>query len=333
MLEKLRKQAAKILMSFLFGMLILSFAIWGIGDIFRGTSRTTTIAEVGGAEIDAQLFNQYLTRDINRLQSQFGGRLEIDQIRALGIVERLLQELITGTLLDEQANNMGLVVSQARLKEQIVAQPMFHNEAGQFDRALFDRALQIGNMSEQAYVIGLERDLLRAQLGTAASGSVRVSRRFVENFFRYRDERRIAETVTVPNGDPSAFAEPDDAALEAVLSANPERFQQPELRSLALLELHAEDLVDEVRVSDDELLSEFEARREEFAEPERRSLEQVLFDSEDEVRATVAAALRDEGSPASVELLDAATRQLGDPALGRLVLSAWAGGDQTACGL
>ena len=67
MLEKLRKQVGKILMSFLFGMLILSFAIWGIGDIFRDTGQTTAVAEVGGAQIDVQRFNQYLRRDINRL--------------------------------------------------------------------------------------------------------------------------------------------------------------------------------------------------------------------------------------------------------------------------
>ena len=289
MLEKLRKQAGKILMSFLFGILIFSFAIWGIGDIFRDTGQSATIATVGGSEIEARVFNQYLTRDINRLQSQFGGRLEIDQIRALGIVERLLQEMITGTLMDEQANKMGLVVSQERLKEEIVAQPMFHNAAGQFDRALFDQALQLSNMSEQAYVIGLEQDILRAQLGTAASGSVRVSRRFVEDFFRYRNERRIAETVTVPNGDPTAFDPPDDAALEAVLTANSQRFEQPERRSLALLELRAEDLMDEIAVSEDELVSEFEARRDEFVKPERRSLEQVLFDSEDEAAGFKAA--------------------------------------------
>ncbi len=282
MLEKLRKQAAKILMSLLFGLLIMSFAIWGIGDIFRGSSQTTTVAEVGGAEIDAQTFSQYLTRDINRLQTQFGARLEIDQIRALGIVERLLQELITGTLLDEQAYGMGMVISQDQMKQRIVAEPMFQDETGRFDRALFDQALQISNLSETAYVIGVERDLLREQLGTAASGAVRVSRRFVEDFYRYRDERRVAETITVPRGGGEAFPEPDDAALQAVLTSRADRFQTPEVRSLTLIELRAEYLLDEVRVSDEELQDEFDARRAEFAKPERRSLEQVLFDSEAE---------------------------------------------------
>ena len=282
MLKKLRKQAAKILMSFLFGLLILSFAIWGIGDIFRTTARTTTIAEVGGEDIDANTFSQFLTRDINRLQAQFGGRLDIDQIRALGIVERLLRDLITGTLLDQQASHMGLVISREQLQERIVAEPLFQNEKGAFDRALFAQALQLSNMSEDFYLRGLERDLKREQLGTAASGGVHVSRRFVEDFFRYRDEHRSAETITVPNGNGAAFPEPDDAALQAVLTSHPEQFQEPEYRSLVLIQLRAADLVGEIRVSDEELKSEFEARRDEFAKPERRNLEQVVFDSKAE---------------------------------------------------
>jgi len=303
MLDKFRKQAAKILMSFLFGMLILSFAIWGVGDIFRSTGRTTTIATVGDSEIPARLFSQYLTRDINRLQNQFGGRLDADQIRALGIVERLLQDLISGTLLDEQANKLGMVVAPEQLKRRIASQPIFQNEAGNFDRARFEQALQFSNLSEQAYVIGVERDIKREQLGEAASGAVSVSRRFVEEFYRYRDEHRVAETLTVPTGDGEDLAAPDDAALQAVLTSHPERFQKPEYRSLVLIDLRAADLLDEIHVSDEELESAFEVRRDEFAKPERRSFEQVLFDKQAEAESFKAALDEGQDFAAAAEAL------------------------------
>lgn len=289
MLKNLRKQAAKILMSFLFGMLILSFAIWGVGDIFRSTSRSTAVAEVGSEKIDVHTFSQYLTRDINRLQSQFGGRLDIDQIRALGIVQQLLHQLITGTLLDQQANRMGLVITSDQLRNYIMSQSMFHNEKGDFDRALYDHALQISNMSKTVYEEGVKRDLKRQELGDAVSGAVQVSRRFVDDFFRYRDEHRIGETITVPAGDGANLPAPDDATLQTVLTSHPKQFQEPERRSLTLIELRAADLLSEVRVTDEELKSEFEARRDEFAKPERRSLEQVLFDTKAEAESFKAA--------------------------------------------
>jgi peptidyl-prolyl cis-trans isomerase D len=285
MLDKFRKQAAKIFMSFLFGMLILSFAIWGVGDIFRGTSRTTSVATVGDSEISASVFSQYLTRDLNRLRTQFGGQLDADQIRALGIVERLLHDLIAGTLLDEEANNLGMISTPEQIKQRIAAQPMFQNDAGNFDRAKFNQALQFSNLSEQAYVIGVGRDLKREELGEAASGAVSVSRRFVEDFYRYRDEHRIADTITVPQGDGADLEPPDDAALQEVLTSHAERFQKPEYRSLVLIQLRAEDVLDEVHVSDEELEREFATRRDEFAKPERRSFEQVLFDSESDAES------------------------------------------------
>ena len=50
MLDGMRKASqgwlGKIVMTILFGFLILSFAIWGVGDIFRGFG-TQTVATVG----------------------------------------------------------------------------------------------------------------------------------------------------------------------------------------------------------------------------------------------------------------------------------------------
>eukprot|EP01036_Dinobryon_divergens_P007131 gene7131-9500_t len=40
----------KAVLTVMFGFLIVSFAIWGIGDIFRGYG-ATTLAKVGSTEI------------------------------------------------------------------------------------------------------------------------------------------------------------------------------------------------------------------------------------------------------------------------------------------
>jgi peptidyl-prolyl cis-trans isomerase D len=48
----------KIVMAVIFGVLTISFAIWGIGDIFRGFGENE-VAKVGGAEISTVDFRQY----------------------------------------------------------------------------------------------------------------------------------------------------------------------------------------------------------------------------------------------------------------------------------
>src|SRR5512147_1515381 len=55
MLQSIRNQAKSWVVFILFGLLILSFGIWGIADIFRpGVSNKTTVASVGDIDISAQ---------------------------------------------------------------------------------------------------------------------------------------------------------------------------------------------------------------------------------------------------------------------------------------
>ena len=48
----------KIGVFLLFGMLIASFAVWGIGDVFRGSSQERTVAKIGDDPILMQDYTQ-----------------------------------------------------------------------------------------------------------------------------------------------------------------------------------------------------------------------------------------------------------------------------------
>lgn len=62
MLRGLQKASAnwlgKIIMAAVVLFLVLSFAIWGIGDIFRGAG-VSTVAQVGSADISIEQFRQF----------------------------------------------------------------------------------------------------------------------------------------------------------------------------------------------------------------------------------------------------------------------------------
>ncbi|HSK39177.1 MAG TPA: SurA N-terminal domain-containing protein, partial [Arenibaculum sp.] len=50
MLQALRSKVGSWVVKILFVLLIASFGVWGVGDVFRGQV-STTVAEVGDAEI------------------------------------------------------------------------------------------------------------------------------------------------------------------------------------------------------------------------------------------------------------------------------------------
>ena len=283
MLMKLRKQVAKIVITIMFGLLIMSFAFWGMGNPFSGT-QVEFVATVGDATIDRRTFRSTLSRQVNRLQTRLNSRLDGQLIRALGIPDQVLRELVTGALLDHQADAMKLAVSRAQIRDRIVADPQFQG-AGGFDRARFVQALRTTNVSEAQYENDMQRDIQRSQIVTAATGAITVSRSFLESFYTYREERRIAETMLVPAGDGSDLPPPGEEALAETHAAFATRFETPEYRSITLIELRAADLVDEIAVDEEEVRIEFDARRDEFSRPETRTLEQVVLDDEPAAQA------------------------------------------------
>src|SRR5277367_4255416 len=85
MLRGMRKASSnwlgKIIMATVMGVLIISFGVWGIADIFRGFGQST-LAKVGHIEISTVEFHQIYTDRLQQISRQFGRPLTMDQARA-----------------------------------------------------------------------------------------------------------------------------------------------------------------------------------------------------------------------------------------------------------
>ena len=118
MLRGIRKASAnwlgKMVMAVVVGLLVISFAIWGIGDIFRGFGRST-VAKIGSTEITVEQFRQLYNDRLQQLGRQLGRPITPDQARALGLDQQVLGQLVAETALDERARQLGLGVSDAEV--------------------------------------------------------------------------------------------------------------------------------------------------------------------------------------------------------------------------
>ena len=86
-------------MAVVMGVLIVSFGIWGIADIFRGFGQST-VAKVGGTEISVNEFRQLYTDRLQQIGRQFGRPLTMDQARAFGFDRQVLQQTIAEAAMD-----------------------------------------------------------------------------------------------------------------------------------------------------------------------------------------------------------------------------------------
>jgi peptidyl-prolyl cis-trans isomerase D len=128
----------KTLVTLLFGFLIFSFAIWGIGDIFRGGSRTDHVISVGKTYVTTDTVRSAFQQEVQRISRQIRRTLPPDQARAFGIDRQVLSRLASEATLDEEARSLNVIVPDVLVADSIMTAPEFRGANGAFDRAKFN---------------------------------------------------------------------------------------------------------------------------------------------------------------------------------------------------
>ncbi|MDP7543412.1 MAG: SurA N-terminal domain-containing protein, partial [Alphaproteobacteria bacterium] len=164
MLASLRSRASSWVVKILFGFLVLSFAVWGIGDIFRGPGQDTVIASVGDIDIRAREFTAQLNRQIQGLNKAIGMELTDEQLRSMGLVDGTLDNLIERSLFDAAAADLGLSVSNELVRDRILSTKEFKDEDDRFSEFKFRRTLIESGYNEESYMVSLRQELSRIQL-------------------------------------------------------------------------------------------------------------------------------------------------------------------------
>src|ERR1700731_991541 len=152
MLRGMRKASSnwlgKIIMAVVMGVLIISFGVWGIADIFRGFGQST-LAKIGRTEISTEQFRQIYTDRLQQVGRQFGRPLTMDQARAFGLDRQVLQQTIAKATLDEEARRLGLGQSRDELMRMIYSAPNFKGVSGNFDPVRFQATIRQVGYTEQ----------------------------------------------------------------------------------------------------------------------------------------------------------------------------------------
>jgi len=283
MLEAIRNRSTGIVVKGLLTLLILSFALWGIADVFNRSGTNTVVATVGDAEIAPDQVRRDFQREVERLSKMLGTRIDTDQARALGLVNGVLNRIVDRTLYDLAATDLGIVVSDDLVRQSIRNIPGLKNEKGEFDRFRFQQALQSNQLSEAGFVALTRGDIRRTQYLSMVGASPAAPMRMAEILFAYQNEKRVADILAIPYSSIAVSAIPDDAELAKYHSENAAKFTAPETRKLTYISLTASDLAKEIAISDDEIAKAYEARKDELTTPESRVLKQIRF--KDEVSA------------------------------------------------
>ena len=285
-MNKLGKSwVGRVVVAILFGFLIISFGIWGIGDIFRGNVRTD-VATVGKTTITADAYRNAYQTELQRLIQRARRTITPEQARALGLDQRVLGRLVTEAAIDQRARELGLAISDPLVARTISEDPNFKGANGAFDRTQFNELLRSNGMNEAQYVRDQRAVVLRLQLAEAVTGALPVPLAMREAVHRYQTEKRSADYVTLGSAILGEIPAPAEAQLQSHYESKKASYRSPEYRTFNALVVDPAALTKADAISDDDARRFYEQNKDtRFGTPERRTVEQIVFATREEAEA------------------------------------------------
>jgi peptidyl-prolyl cis-trans isomerase D len=321
-------------MATVMGVLIISFAVWGIADIFKGFGQSTLV-KIGRTEISIEQFRQLYTEKLQQIGRQFGRPLTMDQARAFGLDRQVLQQIIAEAALDDNARRLGLGQSDAETMRMIYSDPNFKGVSGAFDPARFQATIRQVGYTEQRYIADQRRVSLRRQIADTITAGLEPPKTLIDALVHFQNEQRSFDYVALDAAQAGAIDPPSPEALASYYDDHKTQFRSPEYRKLSFAMITPDEIGKWSTVSDDDARKIFEERRAKLSTPERRQVSQMVFPNVEEAQAArgrIASGLsfddlaKERGlNPSDIDLGTIAKSAMIDPAIAEAAFSLAAG--------
>jgi peptidyl-prolyl cis-trans isomerase D len=244
-----------------------------------GRGNEAAVARVGGESISRQEFQRAYQNMTNVYRQIYGDQLSPD------IEKQMYRQTLTQTVVQKiqtlEARKLGLTVSDAELRDQILSFPIFKDEQGRFvGEAAYARVIQEGLHSTVGdFEKELRDQLLVKKFTDALAANLYVSEDEIQRAYRDQVERAKIRYVELPRNRFAQQVTLAPSEVAAYYQAHKQDFKLPEQRDLAYVlvnSTNASPLAAQAQVSDADLRSYYDGHKAEFVQEEQIRARHIL---------------------------------------------------------
>lgn len=248
-MESMRSGTDSTFMQVILIAVVVSFVMWGVGP--QG-DQAGTVVEVNGERVADVDFNRQLALALQNMERRRGEPASNDEVAQ--IREDLRQQTIRQVALRQEAEAMGLVVSDKEVLRSVMQQDAFKDdESGMFDEQRYERILRLQGLTVSKFEAQQREALLLNKLVTLVSYGVSVNGPMVEKKYLEENTKVVLDMVRIRPGAFSAAYEPTQEEVDAFLADSmpdvqaqydadfAERYELGERVTLRMLKLRVTD--------------------------------------------------------------------------------------------
>ena len=273
-MQSLRDGSTGVASKILVGLIIIVFALFGMGSITTFFAPTPKVAEVNGKDVTQVEMESAVERSRRLMVAQNIDPLLIDED---ALRENVLQSLITKELLTQVADQWDLTYPDLLLDGEIRSTPAFQI-GGLYDPKQFSLVVGSAGFSPQTYREELRREKTFAQIANAIAGSAFLPDKIVARIGSISGQTRDVAYLLIEIEALSREVEVSDSELRDAYQSSLQEFQTEETVDIEYVELRKSDLFERVVVTEQDLARYFEETRESYSKEEERRLAHIFIE-------------------------------------------------------
>ncbi|MEO3678578.1 SurA N-terminal domain-containing protein [Rheinheimera sp. FR7-31] len=289
MLERIREGSQGIIAKSILGLVILTFALAGVGS-YLSTPAETNVAEVNGEKISRQDFEQAFQNERARMQQQFGemyAALAADPAYMSNFRSEVLERLIDERLQQQYADSLGLRVSDEQVRSAIRAMTEFQID-GQFNNDRYLALLRQAGYQPDQFRELIREQMSRNQLVMGLLGSEFATAKEMQLLLKLQQQTRDISFLRFKAADYAGQVSITDQMLQDYYTLNLAQFETEQKVAVEYVEISAQTLAADEQVTADEIAAYYDANKARYTREERRQVAHIMLESEED-NADVAA--------------------------------------------
>ncbi|WP_031231185.1 peptidylprolyl isomerase [Asticcacaulis sp. YBE204] len=288
MISSFRDFTKSIVFKVLMVALILSFAVFGMKDVFTAAS-TNDVIVAGDRKMTTSEYRRRFDDWKTQQEQQYSQPVTYEEAVSHGIHVQMLEELANQESLAGWLIKVGVRPSIKVVSDQISKFPIFFDSiTGKFDKAKYQEELaQRMKMSEGQFQQYISDEMAQRQFVESAVAGLKPPRIYAAMQSAFRLESRDATFLVLTPDSVEMPSDPSDADLTKFYNDNKEKLRRPELRQFVLASFAPGDFASKVVVDEAELKKLYEFRRDTLSTPEVRAFVQITVPDQKEAQNVI----------------------------------------------
>ncbi|MFD1190539.1 peptidylprolyl isomerase [Phenylobacterium conjunctum] len=275
MIASFRAFAKSWFATLLIGLLIVSFAVFGVQDVFRGRI-SNSVVTAGSRTVTPQQFKREFDSYRKGLEQQVGQPVTQEIAIENHLDARLLEELANQEGFAALLGKIGLKPADSLMKAQLEKIPAFFDQvSGRFDKTLYLQKLGENQFTAPEFEQRMRDDIAQNHFASGMVNGMRVPRAYTALGAVMDMETRDVGFFAV---DPRSVAQPalpTDAQLTQFMKDNAAQLMRPEFRVLTVVKFSPSMVSQNLPIDEAELKKRFDYRKDTLSQPETRTVAQI----------------------------------------------------------